>query len=114
MILMLEDEEIMLMNINKKKKMLFIKLIIIKHIEIQKILIVINKIDSLVINIKEKPMVYKIIYKSEREGMGMTNIINSFAKAIKQRKGCAECIRGDDYEDLNKYDREHESIRFWI
>ena len=49
-----------------------------------------------------------------REGRGTTNIINSFAKAIKQRKGCAECIRGDDYEDLNKYDREHESIRFWI
>ena len=46
--------------------------------------------------------------------MGTTNIINSFAKAIKQIKGCAECIRGNDYEDLNKDDREHESIRFWI
>ena len=65
MILVLEDEEIMLININKKKKMRFIKLIIIKHIEIQEILIIINKIDSLVINIKEKLMVYKIIYNSE-------------------------------------------------
>ena len=45
---------------------------------------------------------------------GITNVINSFAKAIKQWKGCAECKRGDDYKDLNKDDKEHESIRFWI
>ena len=56
-------------------------------------------------------MVYKIIYKNERVE-SMTNVINSFEKAIKQGKDCAECIRGDDYEDLDKDDREHESIRF--
>lgn len=44
----------------------------------------------------------------------MTNVINSFAKAIKQGKGYVECRRGDDYEDFDNDDREHESIRFWI
>lgn len=44
----------------------------------------------------------------------MINVINSFAKAIEQWKDCAECRRGDDSEDLNKDDREHESIIFWI
>lgn len=56
----------------------------------------------------------KIKYIQEYERRGATNAINSFAKAIKQVKGYAECRRGDDYEDLNKDDREHESIRFWV
>lgn len=45
---------------------------------------------------------------------GMANVINSFAKAIEQRKGCAECRREDDYEDLDKDYREYVGIRFWI
>lgn len=45
----------------------------------------------------------------------MNNIINSFAKAIKQeRKSYAECRREDDYEDLDKDYREYVGIRFWI
>ena len=35
-------------------------------------------------------------------------------KLLNKEKGCAECRIGDDYEDLDKDDREHESIRFWI
>ena len=35
-------------------------------------------------------------------------------KLLNKEKGCVGCRRGDDYEDLNKDDREHESIRFWI
>ena len=35
-------------------------------------------------------------------------------KLSNKEKYCAECRRGDDYEDLDKDDREHESIRFWI
>lgn len=41
-------------------------------------------------------------------------LLIAFAKTIKQEKSYAECRRGDNYEDLDKYDREHESIRFWI
>lgn len=35
-------------------------------------------------------------------------------KLLNKEKGYAECIREDDYEDLDKDDREHGSIRFWI
>lgn len=33
-------------------------------------------------------------------------------KLLNKEKGCAECRRGNDYEDFDKDDREHESIRF--
>ena len=35
-------------------------------------------------------------------------------KLLNKEKCYAECRRGDDYEDLDKNDREHESIRFWV
>nr|DAQ38008.1 MAG TPA: hypothetical protein [Crassvirales sp.] len=35
-------------------------------------------------------------------------------KLLNKGKGCAECRIGDDYEDLDKDDKEHESIRFWV
>ena len=35
-------------------------------------------------------------------------------KLLNKEKGCVKCRRGDDYVDLDKDDREHESIRFWI
>lgn len=33
-------------------------------------------------------------------------------KILNKEKCCVECRRGNDYEDLDKDDREHESIRF--
>ena len=57
----------------------------------------------------------KINYIQEYERGDMANVINSFAKDIKQeRKSYAECRREDDYEDLDKDYREYVGIRFWI
>lgn len=63
---------------------------------------------------KRENVVFKN-YISEYERRGMTNVINSFAKAIEQeRKSYAEWRREDDYEDLDKDYREYVGIRFWI
>ena len=58
-------------------------------------------------------MVYKIIYKSERGEVWLMLLI-VLQKLLNKEKGYAECIEEDGSGDLNKDDREHVGIRFWV
>lgn len=61
----------------------------------------------------ENIWVENFVYKSEIVEVWLILLI-VLQKLLNNEKDCAECRRGDDYEDLDKDDREHESIRFWI